>query len=212
MARSLDAKCKQCRREGSKLFLKGEKCFTSKCSLVKRNYIPGVHGPKLGRGKRQTNYGVQLREKQKAKRTYRILESQFRKYFTRAINKAGDTGENMFVQLEIRFDNAVYRAGLAASRDKARQLIGHGHFEINGKKVTIPSYQIKLKDKITIREKSKAMEPFAILVETLKNQQEIPEWLLVDPKELSAVVTGVPNLVKDKPGFDLTLITEYYSR
>lgn len=211
MGRPLDSKCKQCRREGTKLFLKGERCDTSKCAMVKRNYIPGVHGPKLGRGKRMTGYGTQLREKQKAKRTYRILEKQFKNYFDKAINKTGDTGGNLFTLLEMRFDNVIYRSGLAASRDKARQLIGHGHFLINGQKVNIPSYQLKVNDKITIREKSKKMEPFVNLSEKLQKKQVI-DWLVLDPKELKVTVAEIASLEKNEPGFDLTLITEYYSR
>lgn len=211
MGRPLDSKCKQCRREGTKLFLKGERCDTSKCAMVKRNYIPGVHGPKLGRGKRMTGYGTQLREKQKAKRTYRILEKQFKNYFDKAINKTGDTGGNLFTLLEMRFDNVVYRSGFAASRDKARQLIGHGHFMINGKKVNIPSYQLKVNDKVTIREKSLKMEPFANLSEKLQKKQ-IVEWLVMDPKDMKVTVSEVASLEKNEPGFDLTLITEYYSR
>lgn len=179
--------------------------------MVKRNYIPGVHGPKLGRGKRMTGYGTQLREKQKAKRTYRILEKQFKNYFDKAINKAGDTGGNLFTLLEMRFDNVIYRSGLASSRDAARQLLGHGHFLINDKKVNIPSYQLKVNDKITLREKSKKMEPFVNLSEKLQKKQVI-DWLVLDPNELKVTVAEIASLEKNEPGFDLTLITEYYSR
>lgn len=211
MARSVDSKCQQCRREGKKLFLKGDRCNTSKCAMVKRNYIPGVHGPKLGRGKRLTGYGEQLREKQTAKRTYGILERQFRNYFDKAINKSGDTGENLFLLLEMRLDNVIYRSGLASSRAKARQLVNHGHFCVNEKKVDVPSYQVKAKDKITLREKSKQMGPFKNLTEELKNK-EVAEWVILDPKELSVVVVDAPSVEKNKPGFDLKLITEFYSR
>jgi len=211
MGRPLDSKCKQCRREGTKLFLKGERCDTSKCAMVKRNYIPGVHGPKLGRGKRMTGYGIQLREKQKAKRTYRILEKQFKNYFDKAINKTGDTGGNLFTLLEMRFDNVVYRSGLAISRDSARQLIGHGHFLINGKKVNIPSYQLNVNDKISIREKSLKMNLFSELSEKLA-KKEVIDWLVLDAKDLTVVVLDLAGLEKNEPGFDLKLITEYYSR
>ena len=148
MARDLNAKCKQCRREGVKLFIKGERCNSSKCAMVKRNYIPGIHGIKLGRGGRLTGYGIQLREKQKAKRMYRILEKQFRNYFDKAIHKTGETGDNLFNLLETRLDNVIYKAGFGNSRDAARQLISHYHFLVNGKKVNIPSFQVKVKDKI----------------------------------------------------------------
>lgn len=211
MARFVDSKCQQCRREGKKLFLKGERCHTSKCALVKRNYIPGIHGPKLGRGKRLTGYGEQLREKQTAKRTYGLLERQFRNYFDKAINRTGDTGENLFKLLEMRFDNAVYRSGLASSRAKARQLVNHGHLLVNDKKVDIPSYQLKAKDKISIREKSRELAPFKALAEELKNK-ECPDWLILDPKDLTVVIADAPSVAKNKPGFDLKLITEFYSR
>ncbi|MFH0780241.1 MAG: 30S ribosomal protein S4 [Parcubacteria group bacterium] len=214
MARDLNPKCKQCRREGVKLFLKGDRCFGSKCAIVKRNFIPGMHGEKQGRGGsgRMTGYGMQLREKQKAKRTYRILERQFRNYFKKAVRRKGDTRSILFSLLEKRLDNAVYRAGFAANRDQARQLVNHGHFTVNGKKVTIPSFQVDIKDKIGIRPSSLAkMESFKTLGERLKGK-EIPEWLAVEPKELTAVVVGEPSLEKNRPNFDLKQITEFYSR
>lgn len=211
MGRELLSKCKLCRREGQKLFLKGERCNSSKCAIVKRNYVPGIHGPKQGNRTRLTGYGTQLREKQKARRTYRIMEKQFKNYFDAAIKKKGETGENLYTLLEMRFDNAVYRAGFADSRDKARQKIRHGHFQINGQKVDIPSYQLKIKDKITIKEASRKRAPFVNLSETLKNK-EYPEWLTVDLKELSFTVIDKPNLEKAPPSFDLKLITEFYSR
>ncbi len=211
MARNLDPKCKQCRRERAKLYLKGERCNSSKCAMVKRNYIPGIHGIKQGKGARLTGYGIQLREKQKAKRTYRILEDQFRKYFDKAIARTGDTGENLFKLLESRLDNVVYKAGFAVSRDAARQFIGHNHFLVNGKKVNIPSFQVHIKDKITIKPKSLGMEKFSSLTETLKNVQ-IPEWLSVDMKELIITVVDEISLEKSNPGIDLKLIIEYYSR
>ncbi len=211
MGRSLDAKCKQCRREGVKLFLKGERCNSSKCALNKRNYVPGLHGPKLGRGGRLSGYGLQLREKQNARKTYRILESQFRGYFDKVIKRPGDTGENLFKLLEMRLDNVVYRAGLAPSRDAARQLVNHGHISVNGRKVSIPSYQVKVKDKITIKETSTGKKIFADLSEKL-NTRETVDWLVVDPKLCSATVIDQPNLEKNKPGFELKMIVEYYSR
>jgi len=211
MGRQISAKCKQCRREQQKLFLKGERCSTSKCALVKRSYIPGIHGPKLTRGVRLTGYGIQLREKQKAKRTYRLMEKQFRNYFEASIKKTGETGDNLFNALEIRLDNTVYRAGFAPSRDLARQAVTHGHFEVNGKKVDIPSYKIKVTDKISIKPKTQKGNMFESLAETLKNK-DIPDWLTVDAKELTFTVVGEPNIKKTPPQFDLKLIIEFYSR
>ena len=144
MAKLLNSKCKKCRREGVKLFLKGERCLSPKCPILKRNYPPGVHGPK-GR-KRTTEYGTQLREKQKAKRIYGINERQFRNYYRKAISKKGDTGQILQQLLQMRFDNVIYLLRLARSRVQARQMVGHGLFLVNGKKVNIPSYQLKTKD------------------------------------------------------------------
>ncbi|KKQ80066.1 MAG: 30S ribosomal protein S4 [Parcubacteria group bacterium GW2011_GWC2_38_7] len=211
MGRPLDTKCKQCRREGVKLFLKGERCNTSKCSLTKRNYVPGMHGPRLGRGGRLSGYGLQLREKQNAKRTYRILESQFRGYFEKVLKRPGDTGENLFKLLEMRLDNVVFRAGFADSRDAARQFVTHGHIKVNGRKLSIPSYQVKVSDKISIKESSLKKGLFTDLSEKLKTKQAT-DWMIVDPKEFLATVVDMPNLVKNKPGFDLKMIVEYYSR
>ena len=211
MARDLNAKCKQCRREGVKLFIKGDRCNSSKCAMVKRNYIPGIHGIKLGRGGRLTGYGIQLREKQKAKRMYRILEKQFRNYFDKAIHKTGETGDNLFNLLETRLDNVIYKSGFANSRDAARQLISHYHFLVNGKKVNIPSFQVKVKDKITVKPKSQKMQEFSALAEKLKNA-EVPEWLSIDPKEMQITMIDEPNLEKSTPGFDLKLIIEFYSK
>jgi len=211
MGRSLESKCKQCRREGVKLFLKGERCNTSKCALTKRNYVPGTHGPKLGRGGRMSGYGLQLREKQNAKRTYRLLESQFEGYFNKAIKHVGDTGETLFKLLEMRLDNVVFRTGFAESRDAARQMVGHGHIRVNGKKVDVPSYQVKVKDKISIKESSLKKELFKDISEKLKNK-EFVDWMNVDVKELVATIIDNPNLEKNKPGFDLKMIVEYYSR
>ncbi|KKR04435.1 MAG: 30S ribosomal protein S4 [Parcubacteria group bacterium GW2011_GWC2_39_14] len=211
MGRPLDTKCKQCRREGVKLFLKGDRCGTSKCALTKRNYVPGMHGPKLGRGGRLSGYGLQLREKQNAKRTYRMLERQFRGYFDKVVKRPGDTGENLFKLLEMRLDNVVYRAGFATSRDGARQMVNHGHIRVNGKKVSIPSYQVKIKDKITIKDLSKGKELFNGLSEKLQTK-EFVDWLIVEPKECVATVVDMPTLAKNKPGFDLKMIVEYYSR
>ncbi|MBI5077636.1 30S ribosomal protein S4 [Candidatus Falkowbacteria bacterium] len=211
MARNLDPKCKQCRREGVKLFLKGERCLGSKCALIKRNYVPGVHGPKLGRGGRLTGYGTQLREKQKAKRTYLILERQFKKYFDMAIKKRGDTGKFLFQLLERRLDNVVFRAGMFLSRGLARQFVLHGHFLINGKKVDIPSYQVKVKEKISIAPSSLKKTAFQGLAEKMKGK-ELSDWLVFDPAALEITVVDSPDLEKSPTAFDLKQIIEFYSR
>ena len=167
MARNLSSKCKQCRRAGQKLFLKAERCTTAKCSMVKRNFPPGAHGIK-GYG-RLTDYGNQLREKQKAKKIYRILEQQFRNYILKA-NQAKANSEKILIELlEMRFDNVIYRAGFAKSRDLARQLINHNHFLVNGKRIDIPSYQVRIGDLISIKAKSSKLKFFSNLNEQIKN-------------------------------------------
>lgn len=212
MARNTSPKCKQCRREGVKLFLRGDRCAGSKCAIMRRNFVPGMHGPKIGKGgQRLTGYGTQLREKQKAKKTYRILERQFNKYFLQASKKTGNTASHLFELLETRLDNAIYRSGLTSSRDLARQLINHGHFLLNGKRMDVPSYQVKIKDKITIKPSSLKLAPFQGLVEKLANK-ETPEWLTVDVKENSVTIVGKPELAKSATNFDLKAIIEFYSR
>lgn len=210
MGKNLGPQCKQCRREGKKLFLKGERCFTPKCAMVKRNYPPGVHGSSKGKP-RITEYGLQLREKQKAKRIYGLMESQFRNYYKKAIKKVGDTGEILFQFLEQRLDNVVYRLGLAKSRRLARQLINHGHFLINGKKVDIPSFELKPGDVVSIRESSLKLVPFKDLSETLKKQETVA-WLSLDPKALAGKVLNKPTREDLAEAFDVKLIVEYYSR
>ena len=209
MARILGAKCKQCRREGQKLFLKGERCFSPKCAIVKRNYPPGVHGP-TARIK-HSDYGVRLREKQKAKRIYRILERQFRNYFVDALKEKGKTGENLLRLVEQRFDNVIYRAGFAGSRDLARQLVGHGHFLINGQKVNIPSYLVKSGDVITLAKKSETVPLFAALDKRFENYVP-PGWLNVDVKEKSIKVLALPDVTDVMREINVNLIVEFYSR
>jgi len=209
MGRNLDPKCKQCRRLGDKLFLKGERCNSAKCGIVKRNYPPGVHGNK-GRT-RQTEYGLQLAEKQKALKEYRIMEKQFRLTFEKAQEQAGDTGENFLRLLESRLDNTVYRLAFTDSRDKARQLVNHGHFTVNGKLVTIPSYKIKVGDIVAIKESSKKSKVFANLSEKIK-KQSVPSWLNLDAATLSGKVLNLPK--KDDLALNLNpqMIVEFYSR
>ncbi len=209
MAKNLDAKCKQCRRAGEKLFLKGERCYTAKCAMVKRNYPPGFHGPK-GR-RRQTDYGLQLNEKQKAKRQYNLLEQQFRLIFKKARRQSGNTGENFVKLLEMRLDNTIYRLGIALSRPQARQLVNHGHFTVNERKVNIPSYQLKKGDMIKIKSNKKQSKIFKDLSEKLK-KKEIPGWLHLDSQELVAKVLHQPDMEIIKPNFDVQMIVEYYSR
>lgn len=210
MARNLEAKCKQCRRAGEKLFLKGERCFSAKCAIVKRNYPPGAHGAK---GKRRpTDYGLQLAEKQKAKKIYSLLEKQFKITFEKAKNKKGNAGENFIRLLEMRLDNVVYRLGLATSHDWARQLISHGHIMVNGKKVTIPSCQLKGGDIIKIKEGSKKSKQFIRLEAAFKNAK-IPGWLNLDVKELTAKVLHAPTSDDLKIiNFNPQIIVEFYSR
>ncbi|NTW22145.1 30S ribosomal protein S4 [Candidatus Falkowbacteria bacterium] len=209
MARNLDPKCKQCRRLGDKLFLKGERCNSAKCGIVKRNFPPGVHGSK-GRT-RQTEFGLQLAEKQKAMKEYRMLEKQFHLTFEKAQEQSGDTGENFLRMLESRLDNVVYRLAFTESRDKARQLVNHGHFTVNGKTVTIPSFIVKVGDIVAIKESSKKAKVFANLSEKVK-KQSIPGWLNLDAAVLSGKVLNLPK--KDDLALNLNpqMIVEFYSR
>lgn len=210
MSKNLDSKCKQCRRIGEKLFLKGDRCSTPKCAINRRNYPPGVHGPK-GSRRKVTDYGLQLKEKQKAKKTYNLMEKQFKLTFERAKKQSGDAGENLFKLLEMRLDNAVYRLGFASSRGQARELVGHGHFLINGKKVDIPSYVVKMGDIIKIKEKSRKSKQFSALGESLK-RAEIPGWMNLDVKDLSGKVLHAPNFNEIRTNIDARVIVEFYSR
>lgn len=209
MARYTGAVCRQCRREGLKLYLKGERCYTEKCGVDRRAYAPGQHGQRR-RGK-TSEYGLQLREKQKARRIYGVLESQFRRYFQEADRRKGITGENLLQILESRLDNIVYRMGFALSRPEARQLVKHGHFSVNGKKVTIPSYQVRPGDEIAVREASRTKGRFKELAELTQNQGTM-EWLEVNRENLSGKVIRLPN--RDEIDIPITehLIVELYSR
>lgn len=209
MARNLKSRCAQCRREGEKLFLKGERCNMAKCAIARRPYPPGMHGPK---GKsRPTGYGVQLREKQKTKHIYGILERQFRNYFEKAIKKKGDTSEFLLQLLETRFDNVIYRLGFGNSRQQARQLVGHSLFMVNGKRVDIPSYQVKIGDVISIRPAAAAKKVFQNLAQTLA-KHEPPAWLSLDAVKMEGKVTRKPTKDDVKTQFDLKMIIEFYSR
>ncbi|NLZ91993.1 MAG: 30S ribosomal protein S4 [Clostridiales bacterium] len=207
MARYTGPVCRLCRREGMKLYLKGDRCYSDKCAIDRRSYVPGQHGQ--GR-KKVSGYGIQLREKQKAKRYYGVMESQFRKYFNMAERMKGVTGENLLSILESRLDNLVYRIGLGESRKEARQLVRHGHFLVNGKKVDIPSYLAKVGDVVEVKESSRSSEKFKGLVEN--NQRVAPDWLEVDMEKMRARVVGVPKKEHIDIPIEEHLIVELYSR
>jgi small subunit ribosomal protein S4 len=208
MARYTGASCRLCRREGQKLFLKGERCYTDKCAIARRPYAPGQHTQQR---KKVSEYGIQLREKQKARRFYGVLESQFRKYFEMASRKKGITGENLLQILESRLDNVVYRLGLATSRPESRQLVRHGHFTVNGSKVDIPSYLIKEGDVIAIKEKSRGLQKFKEIQE-IAGSKVIPQWLDFDKDKLTGrVVTLASREDVDLP-VEEHLIVELYSK
>jgi small subunit ribosomal protein S4 len=204
-----DARCRLCRREGGKLFLKGTRCFTDKCAIERRAYPPGEHGK--SRRVKETNYGLQLREKQKARRIYGVLERQFRNYFHKAEHSKGVTGETLLQFLEMRVDNILYRLGLAPSRSAARQIVRHGHVTVNAKKVSIPSYVTRPGDVVAIREKSKAL---AIIVTTLERRkgQSVPEWLQLDSPARSARVLQAPSREAIPVPVTEQLIVELYSK
>lgn len=209
MSKDLNAKCKLCRREGEKLMLKGDRCNTPKCAMVKRNYPPGIHGPK-GRG-RQSGYSLQLREKQKAKRMYNLLERQFKITFNKAKKKKGDAGENLMRLLETRLDNVIFRLGLASSRSQARELVNHRHFTVNNQIVNIPSYQIKKGDIIKIKESSNRSKQF-LNISNQTRKIEIPGWLNFDAKEFTAKVLHEPDNQDLKTKINTQMIVEFYSR
>ncbi|MHC6178403.1 30S ribosomal protein S4 [Clostridium sp. JNZ X4-2] len=206
MARYTGSVCRLCRREGLKLFLKGDRCYTDKCAFSRRGYAPGQHGQ--GR-KKVSNYGLQLREKQKAKRIYGILEGQFRKYYEKADRKKGITGENLLVLLETRLDNIVYKLGYGQSRAEARQLVTHGHFLVNGKKVDIPSFKVSVNDTITVCDRSKASEKFKTFAE---NPKTLPVWLEGDIENFQGKVIREPSRDEIDVPVNETLIVELYSR
>ncbi|HYM81540.1 MAG TPA: 30S ribosomal protein S4 [Candidatus Limnocylindria bacterium] len=204
-----DARCRLCRREGGKLFLKGTRCFTDKCAIERRGYPPGEHGK--SRRIKESNYGQQLREKQKARRIYGVLERQFRQYFTKASEGKGVTGEVLLQMLERRLDNIVYRFGMALSHHQARQLVRHGHFEVNGKKVDIPSYQIRAGDTVTVRTKSRKLPVILTSLEARKGQW-VPEWLQLDGASMSGRVLNIPTRQSITVPINEQLIVELYSK
>ena len=208
MARYTGPVCKLCRREGVKLFLKGDKCIT-KCTLERRNTRPGQHG--ASRVRKESGYAKQLREKQRVRRTYGVLERQFRREFGVAAARPGKTSENFLQLLEMRLDNLVYRLGFADSRAQARQLVNHGHFAVNGRKTDIPSFIAKPNDVITVRERSKGLEYFKARA-LLLAQKGVPVWLSLDTHELSGRVTSVPSRTDLELPFDEQMVVEFYQR
>ncbi|MBQ8740262.1 MAG: 30S ribosomal protein S4 [Clostridia bacterium] len=208
MARYTGAVCRLCRREGQKLFLKGERCYSEKCSVGIRGYAPGQHGQ--GR-KKSSEYGLQLRAKQTARRFYGVQEGQFHHYFEVAERKPGVTGDNLLKILESRLDNVVYRVGFASSRAEARQLVGHGHFEVNGKRVDIASYRLKAGDEIAICEKAKSSDKIKAVVEA-NSARPVPEWISVDREKLMAKVIALPTREQIEAPVEEQLIVEFYSR
>lgn len=209
MARYTGAVCRQCRREGQKLFLKGDRCYTDKCAIDRRPFAPGQHGN--ARNKKMSEYGMQLREKQKAKHYYGVLESQFHKYYEMANARKGVTGENLLSILESRLDNVVYRLGFAMSRPEARQLVRHGHFTINGKKVDIPSYLVKPGEVITLKEGSRSIEKFKASLES-NGSRKAPKWLEFDKNNLVAKVMALPAREDIDLPIEEHLIVELYSK
>ncbi|GAW90882.1 30S ribosomal protein S4 [Calderihabitans maritimus] len=208
MARYRGAVCRLCRREGEKLFLKGDRCYSDKCAIERRPYPPGQHGQ--GR-KKLSEFGLQLREKQKAKRIYGIMERQFRNYFEKAERQPGITGENLLRLLERRLDNVVYRLGLASSRAEARQLVRHGHFTVNDKKVNIPSYLVKPGDEIAVREKSKESPKFKEIAEAAAHKTP-PAWLELNVETLKGRVLALPSREEIDVPVQEHLIVELYSK
>ena len=208
MARYTDASCRLCRREGQKLFLKGTRCYTDKCAVARRAQAPGQHGAKK---KKLSEYGVQLREKQKAKVFYGVLEGQFRKYFEMASNKKGITGENLLQLLELRLDNVIYRMGLATSRAEARQIVRHGHITVNGEKVNIPSYLVEKNDVIAVCEASQNDEMFKTIMEQTAGRN-VPAWMEFNAEQKKATVVELPKREDIDLPVQEHLIVELYSK
>ena len=206
MARYTDANCKLSRREGQKLFLKGERCYSGKCALERRNYAPGQHGQSR---KKQSDYGHQLREKQKTKRFYGLQETQFRNLFDKAAKKPGITGENLLILLETRLDNVVFRLGLASSRKEARQLVTHGHFTVNGKKATIPSMELKAGDVVKVKDKSASSPKFKEIKDMIIT---VPAWMSVDTEKLEGKILALPTRDQIDTPVAEHLIVELYSK
>jgi small subunit ribosomal protein S4 len=211
MARYNEAVCKLCRREGMKLFLKGERCLSPKCAMERRAYPPGMHGRQSQFRRRTSDYGQQLREKQRARRIYGVLERQFRRYYDLASRSRGQTGANLLTILERRLDNVVYRLGFADSRPQARQVVNHGHINLNGRKTNIPSALVSAGDEIQVRELSRRNGYFRGLTDVLEHNS-VPEWLSLNALEMSGRVEALPTRGQIEVPLQEQLIVEYYSR
>jgi small subunit ribosomal protein S4 len=210
MARDIEPKCRKCRRAGEKLFLKGDRCNSAKCGVVKRAYAPGMHGKKMSRA--SSEYGMQLSTKQKIKRIYGILEKQFRNHFDEIKNKKGITGDLLFARLEMRLDNVVYRMGLATSRAAARQLVNHGLISVDGRKVTIPSFEVKVGQVVGVNASKKEKNYFKNIDQALKNKKDFPSWLDFDASKKEGKIVSFPERRDIGIDIDAQVIVEYYSR
>ncbi|HHO67398.1 MAG TPA: 30S ribosomal protein S4 [Gammaproteobacteria bacterium] len=208
MAKYIGSKCRQCRREGTKLFLKGEKCYTSKCPIENRPFPPGQHGQRRGR---LSDYAAQLREKQKLRRTYGVLERQFRNYYKKAAQRKGSTGENLLQLLESRLDNVVYRMGFAASRSEARQLVRHRAISVNGQRVTIPSYQVQPNDNLAVVDKARNQSRIQAALQ-LAEQRGFADWIEVDPSKMQGVFKARPERSDLSADINEHLVVELYSK
>jgi len=211
VSRYIDASCKLCRREGTKLFLKGSRCLTEKCAVEKRAYAPGQHGQTTARRRKTSQYARQLREKQKVKRMYGLTERQFRNTFGRVLHEPGVTGANLLIALEMRLDNIVYRMGFAASRKAARQLVGHGHVEVNGRRADVASFRCKPGDEVRVRESSKDLESVAVALDLASKGQTV-SWLAVDADAKMGKITERPTRDTIPVAAEEQLIVELYSK
>lgn len=210
MARDINAKCRKCRRAGEKLFLKGDRCYSPKCGVVRKSYAPGMHGKKMGRG--ASEYGKQLAVKQKIKRIYGVLEKQFRKHFEEVRGKRGITGDLLLKRLEMRLDNVVYRMGLASSRTQARQLVNHGLVAVNGKKVDIPSFEVRIGQVVGANPGKTNKNYFKNIEQALKNKKDFPAWINFDSSSLEGKIVGDPQKAEIGINIDAQVVVEYYSR
>ncbi len=211
MARYTGAVCKLCRREGEKLFLKGERCFTAKCAIERRPYAPGIHGRQQRFRRKQSDYALQLREKQKVRRIYGVMERQFRRYYREALRRTGHTGQALLQILERRLDNVIFRMGFSESRAQARQLILHGHFDVNGRKTNVPSFLVKPGDEISVRARSRSLPFFQAQKEEVAHKKQ-PGWVAVDGAALQGQVLTLPAREDIDISLNEQLIVEYYSR
>lgn len=210
MAINQRTKCRLCRRAGEKLFLKGDRCLSPKCAMIKRNYPPGIHGTKGV--KNLTEYGKQLNQKQKVKRMYGITEKQFRKHLSEAVKQKGVAGDNLITKLELRLDSVVFRLGLATSRSNARNLVNHGHIKVNGRSLNIPSAYVKVGDEIEVKKTKKEKKYFLNRQTLMKKNLSIPGWLIFDPKTMKGKVLALPNRKDVNISVDIQEVVEFYSR